>query len=672
MSGLRAAASLLLLVLGCGAAGPTPAPPPTEIDLTQAAVGVRSTAASADPELLAPPAAFAEPSSREIPVGGADARWGSPSAPVTLVEFLDLECPFCAKVQPTLQALMREYGAEKLRVVWKHDPLPFHEHARAAAAAAQAVLELAGPDTFRRYAELLFRFQSTLDDASLARFAEEVGVASTALFARARAPHVAGKIDADIELGRRLGETGTPAFRINGASIEGSRPIEEFRAVVDQELAEAAKLRAQGTAVEEIYARRVAVNHPLVVAGRQKPRRHGEEDTRLWKVPIGKSPQLGPKDAPVTIVEFSDFQCPFCARVQPTLDELLRRHATELRLVWKHRPLPFHPRATPAAMLAIEARAQQGDAGFWKMATELFLHQEDLEDESLIALGKQLGLNPWRVKNAIRKSPHQSVIDADEDLADDVKASGTPHFFINGRRLSVAQPIEDFERLIAEELRSAERLRQAGSVAPAKLYDAIIKDGLGSPSFDVVSVAAAPRASPSRGPAAATVEIQMFSDFQCPFCKRVTPTLRALQNQFPGQVRVVWRNLPLPFHKDARNAAAAALEALAQRGQKAFWRMHDRLFEQQSQGLDNAALEQHALALGLDVSRFRKALEDGRHDAAIDADLAAAAAAGITGTPSFAINGYLVVGNQPLGKLKKVVRRALDDRAGHRKPLATR
>jgi predicted DsbA family dithiol-disulfide isomerase len=105
------------------------------------------------------------------------------------------------------------------------------------------------------------------------------------------------------------------------------------------------------------------------------------------------------------------------------------------------------------------------------------------------------------------------------------------------------------------------------------------------------------------------------------------------------------------------------MEAHAQGGTKAFWKMHDLLFAGQSvpSGLERPALEGYAVKLGLDLPRFRQALDDGRHEAAISADESIATAAAIHGTPSFVINGYFVSGAQPLNHFKRVVRHALDD-----------
>jgi predicted DsbA family dithiol-disulfide isomerase len=135
--------------------------------------------------------------------------------------------------------------------------------------------------------------------------------------------------------------------------------------------------------------------------------------------------------------------------------------------------------------------------------------------------------------------------------------------------------------------------------------------------------------------------------------------------QFPGQIRLVWHNLPLDFHARARPAATAALEAFTQKGNTAFWEMHAAMFESRDNGdrplLDHDSLVKLARRSGLDVKRFETALQDGRHEAAIEADLALARAAGIDGTPGFVINGRVITGARPLRYFSALVRNALQD-----------
>jgi protein-disulfide isomerase len=422
-------------------------------------------------------------------------------------------------------------------------------------------------------------------------------------------------------------------------------------------------------ASDQVYPTRVAKNY---VAPRERtaaaPQR--EDDTTVWKVPLGKSPTLGPATALVTIVEFSDFECPFCRRVQPTIDELMQRYKGKVRLVFKHNPLPFHLGALPAAQVAVEARAEKGDKGFWDAAKALYGETPPLTDERLLEVAKQLKLNGFRVKQALAKQTHKKIVEADQDLAMDLEARGVPHFFINGRRLSGAQPIDRFSKIIDEELAKAEAMVAKGT-PKAGVYAAIIKDGKGPQPPETKVVPAPTKANPSRGPARAPIVVQMFSDFQCPFCKRAAPTVEDLEKVFPGRIRVVWRNTPLPFHQDAPLAAEAAMEAFAQKGNAGFWKMHDLLFAGQStpDGLKRPALEGYAQQIGLDMTRFRAALDDHRHHAAITKDETIAKTAGISGTPSFVINGYFVSGAQPLSAFKKVVKVALDDlKKGKKKP----
>ena len=168
--------------------------------------------------------------------------------------------------------------------------------------------------------------------------------------------------------------------------------------------------------------------------------------------------------------------------------------------------------------------------------------------------------------------------------------------------------------------------------------------------------------APSRGPANAPVTIQIFSDFQCPYCALAAPVVRDLESEFGGSIRVVWRNFPLPMHPSARIAAAAALEVYAERGGAAFWRFHDALFKAQERGFDDVAIERLARQEGVDPARYRAALDGQAHESSIEADVQAGIAAGIDGTPAFFVNDWLAVGALPYEEFRKVVLRALRDK----------
>ncbi len=660
--------ALALFIVGCGGATPPPRQPTAaEVDLTKGSTPA-ANARSEHAELpIAKPIAGEAPSM--IPIESDDAVWGKATAPVTLVAFLDFQCPFCAHAELTLEQLRKQYGPDKLRVVIKHYPLPFHQDALPAALAAQSVMDVAGSDAFFEYASLLYRNQRSLDEASLVRMASQVGVDRGAFESAFRSDRVRQQVAADVDLGNKIGVEGTPNFRINGANLEGAQPIEKFKQLIDSELAQSTALLKSGVPANQLYARRVAANYSP-----PKPREQVDdqpkEDTTVYKVPVGKSPVLGPANALVTIIEFADFQCPFCKRADATMKQVLKRYPGKVRLVFKHKPLPFHDRAVPAAMLAIEAQKEQGNKGFWKAHDLLFESNPHLQDGDLMGIAKQLHLSGPRVKAAIAKKKYLTITHADSDLADAIGVRGTPSFFINGRKLVGAQPLGSFTALIDEQLAAAEQLVKGKHIPAARVYATIMKDAQGPKPPEQKSVPAATRANPSQGPARAPVVVQMFSDFQCPFCKRVLPTVEALKKAFPGKIRVVWRNLPLTFHQHAHEAAAAAMEAFAQRGNAGFWKMHDLIYKNQStpDGLSRPALEKYAQSVGLDMTRFDKALDSGAHDAEIDKDVAIANAAGISGTPAFVINGYFVSGAQQLSAFKRAVRFALDDAKHHKKP----
>jgi protein-disulfide isomerase len=171
----------------------------------------------------------------------------------------------------------------------------------------------------------------------------------------------------------------------------------------------------------------------------------------------------------------------------------------------------------------------------------------------------------------------------------------------------------------------------------------------------VYQIADAPRA-PFKGGRNARVVIQEFSDFQCPFCGRVGPTLERVLEEYGDRVKIVWRNYPLPMHREAPLAAEAALAAHAQ---GKFWQYHDELFENQ-RALTREDLERYAQELGLDMARFRRALDEHTYQADVQADMEASRAAGARhGTPAFFINGRLLQGAQPFDAFKAAIDAAL-------------
>lgn len=161
--------------------------------------------------------------------------------------------------------------------------------------------------------------------------------------------------------------------------------------------------------------------------------------------------------------------------------------------------------------------------------------------------------------------------------------------------------------------------------------------------------------APRKGETSAPVTVVVYSDFQCPFCKRGALRTDELLAKFGRDVRVVFKHFPLPFHERAPRAARAAIAA---QNQEKFWPMHDRLFAEGAK-LDDDALIEHARAVGLDVDRFRRDLDDPSTTARLEADQAEGRSLGVQGTPTFFVNGEKLVGAQPLEAFAPLVERAL-------------
>lgn len=607
-----------------------------------------------------------------VPVVAQDPTWGNPNAPVTVVEFSDFQCPFCTRVLPTLEELKRSYGPDQLRLVWKHFPLSFHANARPAAEAAATVCAIGGSKAFWTFHDLAFAGQRSLSPDQFAAWAAQAGVPSAEYASAMAAGRGKGKVDEDLAVGGRLRVTGTPSFLINGVALAGAQPIEKFKEIIDAQLAAAKALSSSGVAAHDLYSALCAQNMGGKPVAEEKDDEKAaekahedadQEDQTIWGVPVEDGdPVRGPADALVTVVVFSDFQCPFCQRLETTLTRLRQQYGRDLRIVWKDRPLPFHEHAIPAAVLARVALDKKGVDGFWQAHDALFASQANLDEAGLRGIAKQLGLSFKDVEKAMTDGRYQRFFDAGEDLSQGLGARGTPTSFVNGYRIAGAVPYEQFVVAVDAQLARAKAMVGAGQAA-ATLYGTIAKAGKPPAGPERKQVDPPGNDNPSKGAADAKVTVQIFGDYQCPYCMRSLVTLAQLERKFAGRIRFVWRHYPLSFHDNAALAAEAAQEVFAQKGATAFWKYHDLLFEAQMVGgLGRPNLESLAKKTGVDMHRFRAALDSHRHKVEIDRDVDAANKAEIGGIPAFLINDYFVAGAQPVAVFERIVSRALAER----------
>ena len=164
-----------------------------------------------------------------------------------------------------------------------------------------------------------------------------------------------------------------------------------------------------------------------------------------------------------------------------------------------------------------------------------------------------------------------------------------------------------------------------------------------------------PASAPSMGPTDAPIVMVEWSDYQCPFCKRAAPTVTQVINEYKGKIRFVFRDYPLPFHKQAMPASLAAHCA---EDQGKFWEYHNNLFDVAGD-LSDADLTKRASELSLDLTKFSACMQSKQDEAAINAAYNDGAAVGVTGTPAFFINGRMLVGAQPIDQFRSIINEEL-------------
>jgi protein-disulfide isomerase len=179
----------------------------------------------------------------------------------------------------------------------------------------------------------------------------------------------------------------------------------------------------------------------------------------IGKIDTGTdNPRLGPTDAKVTIVEYSDFQCPFCARAEEIVQgEVLKQYGDKVTFIYKQFPLTsIHPWAEPASIIGLCVYKQAGNDAYWKYHTAVFKAQKEIPNENpadkLLALAKDAGADQAKVKACFDAGETKPVVDATLAEAEAIGVNSTPTFFINGRRLSGAQSLDAFKAIIDPEL----------------------------------------------------------------------------------------------------------------------------------------------------------------------------------------------------------------------------
>ncbi|HEU5077359.1 MAG TPA: thioredoxin domain-containing protein, partial [Polyangiaceae bacterium] len=362
----------------------------------------------------------------------------------------------------------------------------------------------------------------------------------------------------------------------------------------------------------------------------------------------------GSPDPLVTIVAFLDFAD---QESRTQYAELMEQVAANpaLRLVVKQAPLGPEGELIAEASLAVrDALGPQAAREFLAMVSEAS-GAPSKEDLSGWALGLTPSREPETVRNPEERRDTRQQLQRNLELARRLELSQNPVLYVNGARWQPGgDDDESFTRLLAEELRSSKASRP-GSSSPELHYARRVEENWSTPEVSPspprwASLLLTDAPEPAWGSPSAPVTLVEFTDFECPFCARVVPTLTQLKQKYgPKQLRIVFKHNPLPFHKTARPAAEAAVVVYQKGGDKAFWRFHDRLFENQK-ALTSQNFERWAAEAGVPPVEFRSGLERDTASVKVSKDMALAAKVGAAGTPAFRINGVTVSGAQPFDK----------------------
>lgn len=566
---------------------------------------------------------------------------GNPQAPVVMEEFSDYQCPFCARFNAqTLPGLLEDQIANGLLLQVFYDfPLEsIHPQAKAAANAARCAGEQSAV-AFWEVHDLLF---ANMQDWSVSNpapvfneLAAEAGLNVEAFSACVAEERYFEDVEADLAAGQARGVRSTPSFFLNGQPLVGAQPLEAFTSAIAT-IQSGAEL-----AVEEPPQPTNTLDTVLIPP---------PEIPEPVEIPLDNAAvALGDPNAPVTIVEYTDYQCPFCLQhATETLPQLISGliDAGEVYYVIKDLPLEnIHPEARAAAA-SVRCAADQDTAAAMAMHDALFEAQQawagqgEQANEVFAGLAEDVGLDGDELRACLEDGRFENVIQANLNEAAALGVTSTPSFFIAGLPISGARPYELFEFAVGR----AKEGTLAQAYAPPE-PDLSTAYAIGDPD--------------------APVTIIEYTDFQCPYCSRhFQQTYPQIKENYidKGLVYYIFKDFPLTnIHPQAVKAAEAARCA---GDQDQYVEMHDLLFVKQSEwsGAADAVdlFKGYAVELGLDSDTFDECLDSDTHTATVMADFQEAANTGFNGTPAFVINGHFMSGAQPYDLFAQAIEQFLN------------
>ncbi|MDJ0754567.1 MAG: thioredoxin domain-containing protein [Ardenticatenaceae bacterium] len=596
-----------------------------------------------------------------VPVGFTEdghAYYGDPNAPVVIEEYSDYQCPFCSRfVSETMSLIKDEAIANGEAVIIFYDyPLPIHPQGIPAAEAARCAGEN-GAVAYWEMHDALFesgpRWGISDPDPVFVAMAEELGLDAAEFEKCLSEDRYVPAVEADLAQGQRLGVTGTPTFFLNGEALVGALPIQVFRSAIATVLSGESIAQAEPETpplpdVDDLDIPPFEMPDPLVV----------EEDFAAV---------MGDADAPILIVEYTDYQCPFCARhALSTMPIVLQQMIDTGRVRYALKDFPLDSLHPLARVSAVAARCAGEQDAYWEMHDELFVQQEfwavspDV-NQFFTEMAADLGLDEGDFTTCLNSGQYDEAIQANFAEGSSFGITGTPAFVIGGYSISGAQPFDIFDLVVTnlEDGTIEELFRAAYDDQVAAYREQVARERAAQLPVDVPI-----EESFSIGEPNAPVVVVEYTDFQCPYCGRhFAQTFPRLKEEYidKGLVRYVFKDFPLDFHLQAGRASEAARCA---NEQDAFLEMHSALFERQGEwsGQDNVdeLFVSYAADLNLDQEAFTTCLESGKYAELVQADLAEGTSFGINGTPTFFVNGTRLVGAVPFENFVQLIESQLN------------
>ena len=404
----------------------------------------------------------------KVPIGTAPAD-GPADAPVTIVYWSDYACGYCYRVQSTLDTLNRMYPGQ-LR--WVHRTLPLDEDETVG---AEAALAAAAQGQFRPMNDRLYALAGHVDRAAVELLARELGLDMVRFRADLDTRAYRAQITSDTADARALGVSGTPTFFVNGRPVHGAQGLKVFVDVVDEELARAGSTKGG-------YDQLVATGKLQANAPPDTEHAGFELDPNAtYRVGLGlPGHQLGPDAAPVTIVVWSDFQCPFCQRSVPVVAKLRAQYGDDVRVVFRHLAMQMHRNAGIAAEAAIAA-GEQGK--FWAYHDQLWDHFGSLTRADLDSFAAAAGLDLALFKIALDSHRYRDLVVQEGATALALGVDGTPTMFINGQPVVGSRDFDSMDKIVGAHLARAKQAIAAG--VPAKdIYALLMTDARGAERAD--------------------------------------------------------------------------------------------------------------------------------------------------------------------------------------------